>query len=72
MGRNGCVLIAATRGRPRPEMSPPFDSLIQVSACTLLEVFVHLRRFKSYFMIFIWLEIPIVAQKLQCLAMLDR
>ena len=42
-----------------------------VSICAPLEFLVYPLLFKSYFRLFIWLDIPIGAQQLRGLAILD-
>jgi hypothetical protein len=45
---NGGMTISAARGRARPEMTSPFDSLTPICIGWPLEFFVYLSPFKSY------------------------
>ena len=58
-------------GGSRPEMSAPFDSLTPSFHMWSVGICVYLLPFKSYFMLFIWLEFPIGGPKFRVLQILD-
>ena len=72
MGRNGGMLISATRGVHTGNVSTiRFFDPHAVSICAPWEFFVYLLPFKRYSIFFICLEFPIGGQKIGVLAILD-
>ena len=69
MGRNGGMFISAARGRSRPEMPAPFDSLnpsFYIWSVGIFSLSLSVRKY--YFMFSIWLQFPIGAQKFRVFA----
>jgi hypothetical protein len=64
-------VVSGTRGRGKPEVTSPFDSSTHFCISGLLTFFVYLFPFKSYSTFSFRLEIPIGAEILGVLGILD-